>query len=81
MPATPTTPGYAKFYFDRAQVGPTTQWTLLGDQPPPPVNQPWEWGIIDREHLWLILSTGLGQPVTVRRVDVWQASTANNIVN
>jgi len=80
-PATPTTPGYAKFFFDRNQVGPTTQWTLLGDQPPPPVNQPWEWGIIDREHLWLILSTGLNQPVTIRHVDVWQASTASNIVN
>ena len=78
IPATSRSKGSAKFYFDGVQVGPPLQWDMLLDQPPPPTNQPWAFGIIDRQHLFLILSTGGGQPMTIRSVNVWQASTARN---
>jgi len=81
VPASARGPGYAKFYFDRSQMGPTQEWQLLKDQPPPPTNQSWAFGIIDRQHLFLILSTGAGQPMTVRSVDVWQASAAGNLTH
>jgi hypothetical protein len=81
VPASAQATGYAKFYFDRAQMGPTQEWQLLKDQPPPPTNQSWAFGIIDRQHLFLILSTGAGQPMTVRSVGVWQASAAGNLTH
>ena len=78
VPATEHSKGYVKFAFDGQQIGQTQEWTMLKDQPPPPTGQPWLFGIIDRQHLFLIISTGAGQPLTVRSVNVWQASTANN---
>jgi hypothetical protein len=74
--------GYAQFYFDGVPVGYTYQWQLLpADATPPPINKPWEFGIIDQEHLYIILGTSPGQPMTVLSVDVWQASTSANLVN
>ena len=78
VPATERTKGYVKFTFDGAQIGTTQEWTMLKDEPPPPTGQPWVFGIIDRQHLFLILQTGAGQPMTVHSVNVWQASTAGN---
>jgi len=78
VPATERSKGYAKYFFDGAQIGATQEWTMLKDQPPPPTNQPWLFGIMDRQHLFLIINTGAGQPFYVRSVNVWQASTANN---
>jgi len=81
VPATVQTAGYAKFYFDGRQVGKTQQWRLFEDQPPPPTGQPWAFGVLDRQHMFLILGTGVTQPMTVRSVNVWQAHTASNSVN
>jgi hypothetical protein len=36
--------------------------------------------VLDRNHLVLILGSGRAQPMTVRAVDVWQASDAANLV-
>jgi hypothetical protein len=79
VPATATTQGYAQFFFDGVQVGYTYQWDLLTDQAPPPTNQPWAFGILDQQHLFLILGTSPAQPMTVQSVDVWQASTSANL--
>jgi hypothetical protein len=81
VPATVSTMGYAEFYFDGEQVGPTQQWELFADQPPPPTNQRWAFGVLDRRHLFLILGTGQTQPMTVRSVNVWQRDTSANLVN
>jgi hypothetical protein len=81
VPATPTIPGYARFYFDGQPMGPEQKWTQLTNQPPTPANQPWAFGVIDQRHLMLILGTGVGEPMTVQSVDVWQASTTQDLHN
>jgi hypothetical protein len=63
VPATATTQGYLKFYFDGALVG---------------ISTPWSQGaaalsVIDSRHLALILGTG-GSPTTVYNVQVWGLS-------
>lgn len=80
VPAKPDRRGYVKFYFDRKQVGPTRYWTLYEDQPPPPQGQPWAFGYLDQQHIFLILSSGLGQPMTVKSVDVWQKDNQSNLM-
>lgn len=79
VPATQHSKGYAQFFFDSKQVGYTYEWELLRDQPPPPTNQPWAFGILDQQHLFIILGTGSLQPMTVQSVDVWQGGTAANL--
>jgi hypothetical protein len=79
VPATASTPGYARFYLDGESMGTDQRWTLLTDQPPTPTNQPWAFGIIDQQHLVLILGTGVGEPMTIQSVNVWQASAAQNL--
>jgi hypothetical protein len=82
VPATATSSGYAKFYFDGMQIGYTYQWDPLPSNAiPPPVNQPWEFSILDQEHLYIILGTGPLQPMTVKSVDVWQPGASDNIGN
>jgi len=81
VPATRETKGYAQFFFDGVQLGYSFKWEMLGDQPPPPTNQPWAFGVLDQQHLFFILGTGQGQPMTVQSVDVWQAGTSANITN
>jgi hypothetical protein len=87
VPATETTRGYAKFYFDRAEVGAAQSWAQFKEQPPPPVNSKypwvsdppsWSYGIVDKQHLVLLLGSG-SIPMTVRSVDVWQGDKACNV--
>jgi hypothetical protein len=82
VPATSAAPGYAEYYFDDQRVGQRTRWVQFKDQPPPvsaKSQQLWSFGIIDRQHLVLVLGTGIGEPMTVRSVNVWQASGAGNL--
>jgi len=79
VPATDATPGYVRFYFDGQSMGPDRQWSKFVNQPPPPTNQPWAFGRLDQQHLVLILGTGPNEPMTIRSVNVWQASTSNNL--
>jgi hypothetical protein len=81
VPATSTSMGYAQFFFDDVQVGYTYEWELLGEPPPPPTNQPWAFGILDQQHLFIILGTGQSQPMTVQSVDVWQSDASEDIQN
>ncbi len=78
VPATKTSMGFAKFYFDDQQLGPAQEWTLYTGQAPPAENQSWAFGILDQRHLFLTIGTGANQPLTVRSVNVWQSGTASN---
>jgi hypothetical protein len=79
VPATRSTQGYARYYFDGAATDDIIIWDLYTNQPPPPGQAPWAFGIIDQQHLVLILGTGTEQPMTVASVSVWQSSPAKNL--
>jgi len=79
LPATPEKKGIGRFYFDGKQIGEDVEWEMFSNQQGIPDAQPWKFGIIDKQHLVLILGTGPNQPMTVRSVNVWQASDAQNL--
>jgi hypothetical protein len=84
MPATASTQGYAKFYFNGEQVGNTITWNQYNPAlPPPPVDQGTggssAYSILDKLHLALILGGSSSTPNTVYNVQVWQASAADDI--
>ncbi|MGI4815680.1 MAG: hypothetical protein ACRYGG_20420, partial [Janthinobacterium lividum] len=73
IPATESRRGSAEFYFDGQRVGRQMKWTRFVDQTPlPSKSSAWAFGIIDLNHLVLILGTGERQPMSVQSVDVWQ---------
>ena len=80
VPATSTAQGYAKWYFDGQQIGPTVHWNQYDPSAPPaPVNGSTAYSVLDTRHLALILGTNPSDPMTVSNVQVWQASAANDI--
>jgi hypothetical protein len=79
VPATATKSGYAAIYLDGQLAAPPQEWTQYTNQPPTPQGQPWAFGVLDQRRLMLILGTGIGEPMTIQSVNVWQASTANNL--
>lgn len=82
VPATPSTQGYLKFFFDGVQVGSTFYWNWNNPAnpfAPPPVNNSTAMAGMDQRHLFMILGTGTTQPMTVQSVSVWQATAANNL--
>jgi hypothetical protein len=82
VPATSGTPGYIQFFFDGEPIGGVRKWAQFTDQPPTnPKQQPWAFGVLDRQHLILILGTGPQEPMTVQSVNVWQASASQNLHN
>ena len=81
VPATNSAPGYLQYFFDDKPVSDRVSWSKFTNQAPPPGQAPWTFGVVDTQHLVLILGTGTNQPMTVRSVDVWQASDAQNIHN
>ncbi|NKQ38229.1 MAG: hypothetical protein HF967_01900 [Methanosarcinales archaeon] len=80
VPATRETDGFGQFYFDDKPIGEKITWEIYDNQSPSMIKQPWTFGIIDRQHLVLILGTGENQPMTIRSVNVWQKSGKNNLV-
>src|SRR5262249_36182692 len=78
VPATASKNGYAEHYFDDQKIGWAVAWSQYTNQAPPP-RPPWTFGVIDNNHLVLILGTGIGEPMTVKSVNVWQASDINNM--
>src|SRR6202034_420246 len=85
VPATPSTQGYLKFYFDDVQTGATFYWDYYNPNDPstypaaPPVNGSTAMSGMDWRHMLPILGTGTDQPMTVQSVSVWQGSGANNL--
>ncbi len=78
VPASAAGEGYAEFYFDRSPVGKKIVWAKLTNQDGVPDGQPWKFGVLDNQHLALILGTVVGKPMTVASVNVWQASDKQN---
>jgi hypothetical protein len=78
VPATATHSGYAEYYFDGKRVGQKVSWRQYTNQAPPP-KPPWIFSILDKNHLVLVLGTGIHRPMTVASVDVWQASDHDNM--
>jgi hypothetical protein len=81
VPASASGEGYAEFYFDRSPVGKKIIWAKFTNQDGVPEGQPWKFGVLDNQHLALILGTGVGKPMTVASVNVWQASDNQNVRN
>ena len=81
VPATSSTQGYVQFFMDRQAIGARTLWNqqALSGVSPPPVS-PWEFGVVDGQHLCLILGAGPSTPMSVYSVNVWQPSSASNLV-
>ncbi|MGH3429995.1 MAG: hypothetical protein ACRDQZ_20905 [Mycobacteriales bacterium] len=82
IPATATKKGSLTYYFDGVQTGQPFTYSQFNHQPPPPTaNTPWAFGVLDNQHLVLILGSGASTPLQVRSVSVWQASAAKNVHN
>ncbi len=79
VPATSSTIGVAQYYFDNKATTDRVTWSKYDGQPPPPGNAAWTFGIVDQQHLVLMLETGEGQPMTVKSVNVWQSSAQANL--
>jgi hypothetical protein len=82
VPATPTSPGYAHYYFDGLTTTDKVTWSFYDPDdpaPPPATKAPWKFGVNDCQHMALVLDTGAKQPMTVYTVAVWQASSKANI--
>lgn len=80
VPATATARGYGKYYFDDRPMAGGVSWARFENQKPtaPDSMDPWTYGIIDQQHLALILGSGGPAPMTVQSVSVWQKSAAQN---
>jgi len=87
IPATPQAKGSLTYFFDGRQIGPPIVWTQFqGQAPVSPIKAvgpatPWAFGVIDRQHLVLILGSGASTPLRVKQVVVWQASAAADLRN
>src|SRR5208282_3443137 len=81
VPATATSQGYAKFYFNGTQVGNTITWNQYNpaNGPTPSLSNGSAFSVMDEQHLALILGAGSNSSNTVSNVEVWQASAAQNV--
>jgi hypothetical protein len=85
VPATDTSQGYAKFFFNGQQVGNTMTWNKYDATLPPSPEDKGTGGssaysVLDKLHLALILGGSTGSTNTIYSVSVWQRSAADNLV-
>jgi hypothetical protein len=78
IPATNTTNGWGQFYFDDKPIGAKITWSKFDGQKPSLKKEKWTFGILDEQHLVLILGAGENQPMEIRTVRVWQNSKDKN---
>lgn len=76
VPATATTQGYLKFFFDDKQVG-SGSWSKYNPSGPIPPTGTQIGAVLDSRHLFWILGSGPQNPITVSSFAVWQASSVN----
>ena len=79
-PATRKSDGYVRFYFDGRPVGDIVKWHHCALKYHPGDKKYSLFSILDHQHLVLILGTGIGEPMTVKSVRVFQMSSRDNIV-
>jgi len=82
IPATSTSTGSVSFFIDGIAQPSNVSWTqyVAASDSPPPTGQPWVFGVLDGLHIFLELSTGNTQPLTILQVNVWQRSASGNLV-
>jgi hypothetical protein len=80
IPASPTRKSNPKYYFEDLPNTNSFSWTQFTNQPPTPSEsmEPWTFGILDQQHLVLILGSGDSGAMTVKAVNVWQRSDDAN---
>ena len=78
IPATVSTQGCYYFYFDDIKMSSICYSQFTTQAAPPTSLTPWTFGIGDSQHLTLEFGGG---PITVKSVNVWQATTSNNWTN
>jgi hypothetical protein len=82
IPATPTAKGSVTFFYDGVQVGDVGSWSQLTPADPPwPASTPFDYGIVDQQHLALVIGGSADAPMTIQSVNVWQADASKNLVN
>jgi hypothetical protein len=81
VPATAKRTGYAQFYFDNKPVGKRINWSMCSKAGSSIVTSQSAYCVLDRQHLVLILGTGIGEPMTVRSVHVFQHSAKSNLLH
>jgi len=86
VPATSSKPGSLTFFLDNVRQGAPLTWKKYdARRHSPPIGSltPWRFGVIDDQHLVLIVGSGRkieGRvPLRVRSINVWQASAAHNL--
>lgn len=79
VPATPIRRGYAQFYFDNAPIGKRTEWKQYTGPVDPVKGRRAGFSLIDHEHFILVLGTGVGEPMSIGSVRVYQSSAAANL--
>lgn len=81
VPATQSKLGSIQTFVDDRPLAPPYTWKQFSNQGSPPTKStPWTFGIIDQQHLVLLLGSN-DTPIRVRRVRVFQSSSANNETN
>lgn len=81
VPATSTSQGFSKLFYNGVQVGNTIVWNLYDSTiAPPPVAGTTAGSIIDTRHMAFIFNSGSGYSVTINSFTVWQATAANNLI-
>ena len=78
-PATESELGTMEYFFDGQPTQDRVHWRQYRDQSPPPGFSDWTFGIVDKQHLVLFISTGIEQPVLIQDVSVWQRDDCKNI--
>jgi hypothetical protein len=80
VPATASSEGYIQYYFDGVATNDRLSWKQFSGQRGKPGPQTdWAFGVVDQMHMVLILGTGNAQPLSIKSVNVWQKSDANNL--
>ena len=79
VPATSTTQGYCKQYYNDKQVGATYTWTPYtgGSKPGDPGCPPWS--VLDMQHCRMMVGTCTQNPLTVYACSVWQKDDSKNV--
>jgi len=76
--------GYFQWYFDGVATSARVTYSQYNcassPSPPPTTSSPWLYGVLDCQHPELILNSPKVGSLRIYTVDVWQATSSNNIV-
>ena len=79
VPATATTQGYSKLFYDNVEVGRTHTWDRYGGGTVPGQAGCPPFSIFDLQHCRLLIGANAGNALTVYTITVWQRNDASNI--